>query len=117
MVSRFNIDTTAPAIPTPTVTSLAARTPQRVITQFVLSELMAVDPETGLTKAHLMAQKLVDSAVAGDAAAIKECLDRTEGRPKQVIAGDSDDPVEIIHRIILAHCEDDDEPLQLETTQ
>lgn len=53
-------------------------------------------------KIQKAAQKLVDMAVAGDMAAIKELGDRLEGKAVQAIAGDPDQPfvTKIIQEIV-----------------
>jgi hypothetical protein len=43
------------------------------------------DATEGQAAEELIAQKLVDLAKAGDLAAIRECFDRIEGRPKQSV--------------------------------
>ncbi|MBX6392553.1 MAG: hypothetical protein IRY96_03695 [Burkholderiales bacterium] len=52
------------------------------------------------TRLRLVASKLVDRAIDGDVAAIKEIGDRVDGRPPQAIVGDDTaDPVRMITRI------------------
>jgi hypothetical protein len=43
------------------------------------------DATKGLPAEELIAKKLVELAKAGDLAAIRECFDRVEGRPKQSV--------------------------------
>jgi hypothetical protein len=49
------------------------------------------DPE-GRRKLAVIADKLVDLAMAGDVAAIREIGDRLDGKPAQAITGDDDAP-------------------------
>jgi len=62
----------------------AGRPKHRVISEDI-AEVLDEEVSSGLTKGHKIAQKLVAMAMAGNMAAIKEILDRTEGRPKQAI--------------------------------
>lgn len=52
------------------------------------------------TNAHLIASRLINSALDGKIDAIKEIADRVEGRPVQAIVGDDEhDPIHLISRI------------------
>lgn len=46
-----------------------------------------------------LAEKLLVNCDQGDLAALKEFGDRIEGKPAQVIAGDSENPLNVINRI------------------
>ena len=54
-------------------------------------------------KLNLIAEKLADLAIAGDLAAIREIGDRVDGKATQVLAGDTESPIQIteIRRIII----------------
>jgi hypothetical protein len=59
---------------------------------------------TAIKKLRLVARRLVQSAIEGDTAAIKEINDRVDGKVPQQIQGDPDNPLviatvtrEIIH--------------------
>lgn len=58
--------------------------------QDALRRALNADGREGLKN---IATKLVDAAEAGEGWAIKEVADRLDGRPRQVIAGDSDAPL------------------------
>lgn len=51
------------------------------------------------TKLRDVADKLVELAVSGDMQAIKEIADRLDGKPAQAIVGDSESPLELVHRV------------------
>lgn len=46
-----------------------------------------------------LADKLLDAGYAGEQWALKELGDRIEGKPTQVVAGDAENPLELIGRI------------------
>lgn len=48
---------------------------------------------------RMIAAKLIEKATEGDMQAIKEIADRTDGKVAQTIAGDEENPLEMIHRI------------------
>jgi hypothetical protein len=50
-----------------------------------------------------LADKLIDLCLDGDLSALKEFGDRIEGKPAQAVtvAGDPDNPVEMVHRRII----------------
>lgn len=52
------------------------------------------DPRNGkkVKALRLLARRLVDEALEGDIAAIKEIGDRLDGKPTTIIAGDDDAP-------------------------
>lgn len=52
--------------------------------------------EAGLDKC---ADQLVAAAVKGEQWALRELGDRVDGKPAQVIAGDSENPLEVVNRI------------------
>lgn len=57
--------------------------------------------KNGQQKLRLAAQKLVDLAVEGDMAALKEMGDRLDGKPTQTHEGTPEHPIEHVHRIII----------------
>ena len=46
-----------------------------------------------------LADVLIDKALEGDGAAIKEFGDRHDGKPAQVIIGDDENPLHVVQRI------------------
>lgn len=62
-----------------------------------------IDPKTGRKKMYQVARNLVEQALDGDLAAIREVWDRMEGKPKQanVIEGSEDNPLvtEVRYRV------------------
>lgn len=48
---------------------------------------------------NIIATKLVDLAMGGDMAAIKEVNDRVDGKAPQAIVGEDDKPLTMVHRI------------------
>ena len=63
----------------------------RFITQNLVSLLQEVDPED-VPKVRRLANALLNKALEGDVTAIKEVIDRVEGKVPQPIAGDPDCP-------------------------
>jgi len=55
---------------------------------------------TRTKRLQMVAEKLVDKAINGDVAAIKEIFDRMDGKAVQPIAGDEDNPLQVIQRVI-----------------
>lgn len=47
-----------------------------------------------------VAKALIAKAMDGDMQAIKELADRTDGKVPQAIAGDTENPVEFVHKIV-----------------
>ena len=45
------------------------------------------------------AEALLNKAADGEPWAIKELADRTDGKAKQVVAGDADNPLSMLHKI------------------
>jgi hypothetical protein len=68
----------------------------RIVTQRLIAELNATD-ETNIPKLHRLANALLDKALEGDVAAIKEVMDRVEGKVPQPMSGDPDNPLVIQH--------------------
>lgn len=60
--------------------------------QDALRRALNADGREGLKN---IATKLVDAAEAGEGWAIKEVADRLDGKPAQVVAGDSDQPLKM----------------------
>lgn len=55
---------------------------------------------TDKTKLRAVADALVDKAMAGDVAAIKEVADRIDGKVPQAVVGDGDhDPINVVAAI------------------
>jgi ribosomal protein L17 len=54
---------------------------------------------TDKTKLRAVADALVDKAMSGDVAAIKEVADRLDGKVPQAIAGDEENPLNFVHTI------------------
>lgn len=52
-----------------------------------------------------IAWKLIEKALEGDAAAIRELGDRLDGKPSQAIVGDDDGPLKLV---IIQHADDRD---------
>jgi hypothetical protein len=61
-------------------------------------EREAWDDEYGITSpvARLIARKLIDKALAGDVAAIREIHDRVDGKPFKATAGADRTPTKVI---------------------
>lgn len=58
-----------------------------------LKRVLARRGETATKGLEAVCEKLVDSALAGEAWAVKEIADRYDGKPAQaIIGGDADDP-------------------------
>jgi hypothetical protein len=51
------------------------------------------------TKLRAVADALVDKAMSGDVAAIKEVADRLDGKVPQAISGDEENPLNFVHTI------------------
>jgi len=52
------------------------------------------------TKLRAVADALVEKAMSGDVAAIKEVADRIDGKVPQAVIGDGDeDPINLVHEI------------------
>jgi hypothetical protein len=76
--------------------------PDKLMRDSIILELHqeAADTEGGVTKKlRLVARRLVNAALEGDIAAIKEINDRVDGRPPQTIQGDADNPL-VIERVM-----------------
>jgi hypothetical protein len=64
----------------------------RIVTQRLIAILNETD-EDNIPKLHRLASALYNRAIEGDVAAIKEVIDRVEGKVPQPIAGDPDNPL------------------------
>lgn len=74
------------------------RKTEKAITDAIRMALSDTHEATGKKKLRVLANKLVDKAIEGDVAAIKEVADRMEGKPvqQQILSGDPDAPLNII---------------------
>jgi hypothetical protein len=79
---------------------------RRFITQALISELMEVDPKTGLTNYQLLIRKLLELALKkGDMDAIKFAIERVEGKMPTVAllidpeGADGDAPIPVTLQI------------------
>ena len=76
--------------------------PDKIMRDALLLELHEEaqdDFGTAIKKLRLVARRLVQSAIEGDTAAIKEINDRVDGKVPQQIQGDPDNPL-VIERVI-----------------
>lgn len=74
----------------------SGRKPNEHVFRFALTErLDEIDPVSGRKKLFSIAEKLVDMALGGDMQAIKELMDRVDGKPAQslVHSNDPDNPL------------------------
>lgn len=57
-----------------------------------------------------VAHRLVENAIGGETAAIKEIADRIDGKVPQGITGDDENPISLIHRIerVIVNAKDQD---------
>lgn len=86
---------------------MAARTtpaggskPDKLMRDALRVAVMREDPVSGKKIASKIAEKLVDKALEGDIAAIREINDRIDGKSVQPIAGsDEDSPIHLITEI------------------
>lgn len=65
------------------------------LTQQIIAELNELRPGEP-TKARRLVIALIDKAIEGDIPAMKEVLDRVEGKVTQPIGGDEDHPLDIL---------------------
>jgi hypothetical protein len=69
----------------------------RVITQQLISALNEAADDGNTTKMRKLVDRLVDKAIDGDVPAIKEILDRVDGRVPQAMAGDDGEgPIRLV---------------------
>lgn len=82
---------------------MAGRPPKEKSFANMLNIAIREATERGGTKLRAVADALLDKAMAGDVAAIKEVADRIDGKVPQAIAGDDENPVaiELIRRVIV----------------
>lgn len=82
---------------------LAQRQPQPVsqatITMLARERLAILNGETGLTYAQECAQAWIDKACEGDVHALRELLDRTEGKVPQAVTGADGGDLVVTHLI------------------
>ncbi len=62
------------------------RAKNKLLSQAYRELLEQVDPKTGKTVAQLIAEKIIEKALKGDLAALKEITDRTEGKSVQPLS-------------------------------
>jgi len=65
----------------------------RLITHALVARLIQAES----SNLFALCDKLIELAVGGDISAIREILDRVEGKARQVIAGDEENPVIVEH--------------------
>lgn len=69
----------------------------RVITQQLISALNEAAHDGNTTKMRKLVDKLIDKAIDGDVPAMKEILDRVDGRVPHAMAGDDDEgPIRLV---------------------
>jgi hypothetical protein len=76
----------------------------RIVTQRLIALLNETDANN-IPKVHRLAVALLDKALEGDVTAIREVMDRVDGKVPQQIQGDPDNPLTIervIHEIVRA---------------
>lgn len=71
----------------------------KFLTQHLVAELNELQPGTKVAKARGLVRALIDRALGGDVPAIREVIDRVEGKAPQVISGDEDSP--LAHHVII----------------
>lgn len=72
----------------------------KFITQQLIAALKEVDETTGGTKLRRIVNALLAKAAEGDVPAVREVLDRVEGKvPQAIEGGDEDNPISVLHRI------------------
>lgn len=71
----------------------------RVITQALIATLNEKVTGGKITKMRALVDKLIELAIDGDTVAIKEIIERVDGRVPQILAGDDGDgPIQVIIR-------------------
>ena len=66
----------------------------------VQDSLEAIDPETGKTQVELVVEAAIEEAKHGTVPAIKELLDRYIGKPKDTLAVEGSQTIELVTRVI-----------------
>ena len=67
---------------------------------------------------HHVAKSLINKAIDGDIAAIKEIGDRLDGKPAQAITGPQGEPISLVERVIVVQAiKQDGEIIEGETVQ
>ena len=79
---------------------MAGRPPKEKSFANMLNIAIAEATESGGTKLRAVADALIAKAIGGDVQAIKEVADRLDGKVPQGIAGDDENPIEFVHKII-----------------
>jgi hypothetical protein len=62
-------------------------------------EIARAEDDNDFRSLRRIACKLLRMAAAGDIGAIREVADRLDGRTPIRVAGDSEEPIEVIHRV------------------
>jgi len=77
---------------------MAGRPPKEKSFANMLNIAIKEATEAGGTKLRAVADALIEKAVAGDVAAIKEIADRLDGKVPQAVVGDDEsDPISLVH--------------------
>lgn len=74
---------------------------EKVFDGYLRKVLDETDGGTEYKKAEQIVRKLVDNAMQGDMASIKECLDRMDGKPAQSVDVGGPDGGEIVFKTIV----------------
>lgn len=64
---------------------------EQVFRHALMEKLNELDPKTGHKGIHRIAKKLMELAEDGDLGAIREVMDRVDGKPKQAIEASGPD--------------------------
>lgn len=72
----------------------------RIKDRFVTAALVSQLKEAKGSKLFAICRSLIAKAEEGDVPAIREILDRVEGKVPQAIAGDPENPITHIHEIV-----------------
>lgn len=79
---------------------MAGRPPKEKSFANMLNIAIKQAHDEGRDKLRAVADALVEKAINGDVQAIKEVADRLDGKVPQGIAGDDENPIEFVHKII-----------------
>lgn len=70
--------------------------PDKLMRDAIIIALHRTATDGKVKKLNLIADKLVDLAVAGDMGAIREVNDRVDGKAVQIVAGDENQPLDFL---------------------